>query len=991
MRTAFLSPSGTTRVLIATTLALVGAGAAASASLAADTPTSTGRPQIVLLDPGTNAPAKAAGEEHRGNDVTDVYSTAIDGFTAVLDPADIARLKADPSVVSVEPDARVSINAAPANDMFANASTISTTGGDAGSVTGTTAQATREAGEPTPLSVSVWGSTGKSIWYSWTAPVTGPVTLTTQGSSYDTMLALYSGSSLTGLTSLGANDDVAAGTVWSSVTANVTAGTTYRIVVDGWNNRSGSVKLNWSVTPGAPSNDAFANATVVTGSQGSQAGTTANATRESGEPSHGGSGGAHSTWYRWVAPGDGNVTFSTSGSAFATLLGAYTGGSVASLTTKATGTSPTGQTYRTMTFAATNGTTYMIAIDGVNGASGASSLGWNFTAVAPITAPDAPGWGLAPITVAGTSATASLTAPTSDGGAPISRYTVTCTGSGTTRSNSGTGTTITVASLTAGRTYTCTATATNTAGTSLPSQASAAFVVPTAPGAPTGVVATPSDGAATIAWNAPTDGGSAITGYAVASSGSPARTCTTTGATKCTISGLTNGVPYTFTVRATNAVGQGAASGASAPVTPAVPVAPAPSDPPPAPAPTPAPGEPTAPSEPSPITGPGLPQNRDALDWGIDRLDQRARALDGRFAVPLDGTGVTAYVVDTGVMASHEEFTGRTIGGVDSVGDGNGTADCNGHGTHVAGTIAGSSMGVAPMARVSPVRVLGCQGDGSVSDVIAGLDWIARTHTAGTPAVANMSMGTPSSAALNAAVDRVIADGVTVTVAAGNSNTDACTMSPASNAQAITVGATDDQDARADFSDYGSCVTLFAPGVDIESAWISGSKDTEVLSGTSMAAPHAAGVAALLLSGTPNASPAQVKQGMVNAATPGVVAYPGPASPNLLLFAGASSVPMTGAGKNGQQANQVAVPHAPRITKVRRDARGRLVLTMTADKKVAIKVYAGKKLVKTAASPATGKPFTITITKPVKRGAKVTVKAGNSVGLSKASKASVAP
>jgi hypothetical protein len=147
--------------------------------------------------------------------------------------------------------------------MFANASTISTTGGDAGSVTGTTAQATRETGEPTPLSVSVWGSTGKSIWYSWTAPVTGPVTLTTQGSSYDTMLALYSGSSLTGLTSLGANDDVAAGTVWSSVTANVTAGTTYRIVVDGWNNRSGSVKLNWSVTPGAPSNDAFANATVV--------------------------------------------------------------------------------------------------------------------------------------------------------------------------------------------------------------------------------------------------------------------------------------------------------------------------------------------------------------------------------------------------------------------------------------------------------------------------------------------------------------------------------------------------------------------------------------------------------------------------------------------------------------------------------------------------------------------------------------------------------
>jgi len=325
------------------------------------------------------------------------------------------------------------------------------------------------------------------------------------------------------------------------------------------------------------------------------------------------------------------------------------------------------------------------------------------------------------------------------------------------------------------------------------------------------------------------------------------------------------------------------------------------------------------------------------------------------------------------------------------VGDGNGTNDCNGHGTHVAGTIAGASMGVAPMARISPVRVLDCSGSGTVSDVIAGLDWVARTHAASTPAVANMSMGTPASAALNAAVDRVIADGVTVTVAAGNDGGDACSVSPASDPQVISVGATDDHDTRPSWSNYGSCITLFAPGDDIESAWITGTKDTEALSGTSMAAPHAAGVAALLLSGTPGASPAQVKQGMVDAATPGVVSSAGPGSPNLLLFAGASSVPMTGAGKNGQQANQVAVPRTPRITKARRGAKGRLILTMTADKNVTIKVYGGKKLVKATASPATGKPFTVTIATRVKRGAKVTVKAGNSAGLSKQSKAVVAP
>ena len=960
-------------VVLVTLLAL---GAVASTSVAA---VGGATPQIVLLDPGTNAQTKATREQRRGNDVTDVYTHAVDGFAAMLDPADIARLKADPSVMSIEPDARVSIDAAAANDMFANATVVSAS---SGSKTGSTTDATRENREPRPI--RAWGNKGKSIWYSWTAPITGSLSLDTHGSSYDTLLAISTGSAISALTNVGANDDAASGGLQSAVTVNVTAGITYRIVIDGYGGLSGTTNLNWLVTPNRAVNDAFADATLITGSQGSAVGSTVDTTRETAEPAHtanGGSGGAHSIWYRWVAPGDGSVSFSTSGSAFATLLGAYTGTSVSalSLVPGATTTTPSGVIWKSMSLPVTNGTPYYVGIDGQSGASGTTALGWNFTSASPPTVSGAPGWGLNPIQVNGTSITATLTPPATDGGSPVSRYTVSCTpsGGGVQRIGESPIISVDVTGLAAGTTYACTAQATNAAGSSGLTPAPIGFTIGNVPGAPTGVVATARDGAASVTWTPPAYNGSNATDYTVSSSGSSPRTCTTTQVT-CLITGLTNNVPYTFTVRAINAIGTGTASALSPPVTPGVPLVSR--DPAPAPTPTPVPADPDQITEAMAITGPGRPQNRVALTWNIDRLDQRGATLDGRYAVPLDGTGVTAYVIDTGVMADHSEFDGRMLAGMDGVGDGNGTGDCNGHGTHVAGTIAGQNYGVAPMARIVPIRVLGCSGDGSVSGVIAGIDWMVATHAADTPAVANMSMGAPSSAALNAAVDRAVADGITVAVAAGNNATDACSTSPASDPRAITVAATDDNDARAPFSNYGSCVTLFAPGANIESASNTGVKDTQILSGTSMATPHATGVAALLLSGTPSATPKQVKQGMVDATTPGVVIDAGPASPNLLLFANAWAVSRTSVKRNsGQLSDALAVPKVPRIKSVTRTKRG-LRIVVVAGKGVTLKVFVNGRL------PKSTKSTTILLTRHVKKGARLTVKAANAAGTSKASK-----
>ncbi|QDH71639.1 S8 family peptidase [Lysobacter alkalisoli] len=268
--------------------------------------------------------------------------------------------------------------------------------------------------------------------------------------------------------------------------------------------------------------------------------------------------------------------------------------------------------------------------------------------------------------------------------------------------------------------------------------------------------------------------------------------------------------------------------------------------------------------------------------WGLDRIDQRDLPLNSTYVYDTTASNVHAYIIDTGIRSSHNDFGGRVGSGYTAINDGNGTNDCHGHGTHVAGTVGGTTWGVAKQVSLYPVRVLGCNGSGTNSGVIAGMDWVASNHTK--PAVANMSLGGGASTSTDDAVTRMRNAGVTVVVAAGNDNSSACNYSPARSTSAITVGSTTSSDARSSFSNYGSCLDIFAPGSSITSAWSSSNTATNTISGTSMASPHVAGVAALYLAGNPGATPSQVTSAIINSSTPNKVTSPGSGSPNRLLY-----------------------------------------------------------------------------------------------------------
>lgn len=274
--------------------------------------------------------------------------------------------------------------------------------------------------------------------------------------------------------------------------------------------------------------------------------------------------------------------------------------------------------------------------------------------------------------------------------------------------------------------------------------------------------------------------------------------------------------------------------------------------------------------------------------WGLDRIDQHSTAGNKSYRYSTTGLGVTAYVVDTGVLTTHSQFGGRAHSGYDFVGRDTDAADCNGHGTHVAGTIGGSTYGVAKGVKLVAVRVLACDGSGWASDVIDGLDWVAA-HKGSGPAVVNLSLGTPAYIPLDDAVSRTIAAGITVVVAAGNDDQNACSASPARVPAAITVAASDIQDRRASFSNYGSCVDVFAPGVAVESSWFTSSSASEYLSGTSMATPHVVGVVARYLQSHPTSTPAQTATAVLGSATTNTVVDT-QGSPNRLLYAAGPAV-----------------------------------------------------------------------------------------------------
>ena len=875
------------------------------------------------------------------------------------------------------------------NDEWAGARALS---GLTGTTTDTNSGATFETGEPG----AEFGFGQATKWFRYTPTSPGPLTIDTHGSNFDTVLGVYTGSTLQTLSQVAANDDSTNNGSWtlqSRVTFPAVAGTDYWIRVNSYRSTTGSIVLNWDLEAtcaiGVVTNDRFCNAYGLSGDNSSHSVDTTDATTEAGEPGS----GSRSVWYTYSPESDGTLEIGRPETPGSTWIDVYSGTSLDDLAPVPGWTPLTGTIPVTGTLAVDDKTTYIIrhATD----ASGTLTTTVDFAPNPVLTEPSAPT--LVTLTESQSNGTPALTvnwgAPTSDGGSPILSYEIATSPNDDSCAVDPETFSCTLDQLELWKPYTVSIVAINAVGQSVPATATAvlgnandmfaqaspisgdtgttyssnshataesgepahrfgpyhsmwfSYTAPSngtlsiatigsnydttlaaytgtrvdelnpiadndddggaltsaiqfdaiagvtyriavdgyagrtgaivlnwelvraaPPTAPTNIRAVATSAtSAIVAWANP-EGSLPITGATVTASPGGA-TCTTTGAQQCEIRDLTSGGTYTFTVVVTNDLGSSPASAPSESITLG------------------------AESGGGRISFPG--------SWGQDRIDQSALPMDGLYSTANRGGGVTIFVVDTGI-AAHSEFGSRLLPGYDGVGDGNGSSDCHGHGTHVASTAAGSVHGVADDALLVAVRVLDCGGGAATSDVLAGLDWVADYDLGGRRGVVNMSLGGGASSALDNAVSNLARTGIAVAVAAGNEAQAACNVSPARETSAITVAATDQGDNRAWFSNYGSCVDIFAPGVEIIGAGISSPNDTATMSGTSMASPHVAGAAALVLSAYPGISVEQVAGLLVADSTPDVVVSPGMGSPNRLLMVA------------GESLSQGGPPHAPK-------------------------------------------------------------------------------
>ncbi|MGA1345467.1 MAG: S8 family serine peptidase [Ilumatobacteraceae bacterium] len=865
------------------------------------------------------------------------------------------------------------------NDDWAGARPMT---GTTGTLSGSNSSASTEPGEP----ASEVGTGTATKWFRYTPAQNGSLVVDTRGSSFDTVLGVYTGTAVSALTRITFNDDTAFDGRWtlqSRVTLTVAAGTDYWVRVNSYSSTRGTIVLNWNQTVTCAitdvANDLFCAARSLTGSTDSDTVDSSALGTETGEPG----AGSRSVWYTYAPTTDGTLRISRPTAPGATWIEVYTGSTLATLVahpgwTPLTGTEPTSGT-----LAVDDKTTYVIrhATD----SSGALTTAVEFTPTPTLTVPGAPSQLSLDEDVDARALTVGWAAPVDDGGSPIVGYEVTAIPADDSCSTDGTGTSCVLDGLQPWKRYTIsvhavnaigagpTVSATGSVGNANDTFADALVIAgddgttyssnviasseagepahrfgpyhsmwfsytPAAdgrvtvttrgsnydttlaaytgttvgsltqlaanddasgtltsmitfdatagvdhriavdgygggrgaitlnwsieraapPAAPTGVraIATGAD-RALVAWTNPTSA-SPITGGTVTATPSGA-TCTTSSLPQCEITGLTTGATYTFTVVVANALGA------------------------------------------SPTSSPSDPLTLDARDagrrtsfpnsWGIDRIDQENLPLDGIYSTAGRGDGVTVFVVDTGI-AEHDDLGNRLLPGFTSIGDGVGATDCHGHGTHVASTSVGTRHGVADDALVVPVRVLDCGGGGSTAGVIAGLQWIADYDLGDRRGVVNMSLGGGASATLDRAVADLVDAGIVVAVAAGNEAQSACNVSPAREPSAITVAASDSSDNRAWFSNFGSCVDIFAPGVDIRAASIASRSATTTMSGTSMASPHVAGAAALVLGAYPTLTPAGVAELLTKDATMDVIVGPGTGSPNRLLMVAGDSLPL---------------------------------------------------------------------------------------------------